>query len=55
MASLDFMRRYRVKYHYGSTNGESVLELNGGTESEALAVLCKRCPSDVQVISITPA
>ena len=49
------MKRFRVKYHYGSTNGESVLELIGGTESEALAVLRKRCPSDVQVISISLA
>jgi hypothetical protein len=49
------MERYRVKYHYGSTNGETVLELSGGTESEALALLRKRCPSDVQVISISRA
>ena len=51
-----FMERYRVKYRYGAgTSGEQVLELQGGTESEALAVLRKRCPSDVQVISISRA
>ena len=50
------MERYRVKYRYGAgTSGEQVLELQGGTESEALAVLLKRCPADVQVISITQA
>lgn len=51
-----FMKRYRVKYHYGAgTSGEKVLELQGGAESEALAELLKFCPSDVQVINIIPA
>ena len=56
MALLNFMERYRVKYRYGvGTSGEQVLELHGGTESEALEVLRKRFPSDVQVISISQA
>lgn len=50
------MERYRVKYRYGAgTSGEQVLELQGGTESEALTVLRKHHPSDVQVISISRA
>jgi len=50
------MERYRVKYRYGAgTSGEMVLELNGGSESEAASKLKKYCPSDVQVVSITRA
>ena len=50
------MGRYRVKYRYGvGTAGETVLELHGGSESEALSELRKRYPSDVQVVSISPA
>jgi hypothetical protein len=49
------MERYRVKYHYGSTNGETVLELRGGSEGEALNELRRRYPSDVYVVSITRA
>jgi hypothetical protein len=49
------MERYRVKYRYGSTQGETVLELQGGSEGEAVRELRRRCPSDVYVISITRA
>lgn len=49
------MERYRVKYRYGSTQGETVLELHGGSEGEAVRELRRRCPSDVYVISITRA
>lgn len=53
---IDFMERYRVKFRYGAgTSGERILELRGGTESEALTELRKQCPADVQVISITRA
>jgi len=45
------MERYRVKYHYGSTNGETVLELRGGSEGEALNELRRRYPSDVYVVN----
>ena len=46
------MERYRVKYRYGAgTSGETVLELQGGSESEALSKLRKMFPSDVQVVS----
>ncbi len=50
------MGRFRVKYRYGAgTAGETVLELRGGCESEALCELRKRFPSDVQVVSMSPA
>ena len=50
------MERYRVKYRYGAgTSGETVLELQGGSESEALSKLRKMFPSDVQVVSISLA
>jgi hypothetical protein len=49
------MRRYLVEYHYGNTNGQTILELRSGSESEALSVLRGRVPSDVIIISITPA
>ena len=50
------MERYRVKYRYGAGSaGETVLELRGGSESEALCELRRRYPSDVQVVSISRA
>ena len=50
------MERYRVKYCYGAgTSGETILEMHGGTESEALSLLRKKFPADVQVISISRA
>lgn len=46
------MERYRVKYRYGPRSaGETVLELRGGSESEALSELRRRYPSDVQEVS----
>lgn len=48
------MRRYIVKYQYGFTSGQTILELRTGTESEALEILRRRLPSDVRVVSITP-
>ena len=49
------MRRYLVKYQYGFTSGQIILELRGGSEGEALAELRRRYPADVRVVSITPA
>ena len=49
------MRRYLVKYRYGNTYGQTILELRGGSESEASYILRSRLHSDVIIISITPA
>ena len=50
------MERYRVKYRYGaSSQGEMVLELRGGSESEALSILRRHFPSDVQVVGMSRA
>lgn len=48
------MRRYLVEYHYGFTNGQTILELRTGSESEALEILRRRLPPDVRVVSFTP-
>lgn len=47
------MARYLVKYRYGFTSGQTILELSGGSEGEALRELRRRYPSDVYVVNIT--
>lgn len=53
------LKRYKVKYKYGSSSAETTLQLHGGTESEAIAVLKQKNSSykdkTIIILEIKPA